>query len=129
MVPLQLQTGDAAFDAALSSSTYKVEGLDTNGDAEVNVGPGEKKELTFVLEDSNGTQVRKRITFDAERYATDFSVSVKRGDQALPHQRRHGVGRFAGIPRTREARPHPQTVRVGQCRLPHLDGGRREGCL
>jgi len=84
MVPLQLQTGDAAFDAALSSSTYKVEGLDTNGDAEVNVGPGEKKELTFVLEDSNGTQVRKRITFDAERYATDFSVSVKRGDQAVP---------------------------------------------
>src|ERR1041384_3149127 len=45
MVPLQLQTGDAAFDATLSSSTYKVEGLDTNGDAEVSVGPGEKKEL------------------------------------------------------------------------------------
>src|ERR1051326_6751269 len=47
MVPLQLQTGDAAFDAALSSSTYKVEGIDSNGDVVVNVGPHEKKELTF----------------------------------------------------------------------------------
>jgi len=84
MVPLQLQTGDAAFDAALSSSTYKVEGIDSNGDVEVNVGPHEKKELTFVLEDSNGTQVRKRIAFDAERYETDFSVSVKRANQAVP---------------------------------------------
>ena len=84
MVPLQLETGDAAFDAALSSSTYKVEGIDSSGDAEVNVGPGEKKELTFVLEDPKGIQVRKRIAFDAERYETDVSVSVKRGDQALP---------------------------------------------
>ena len=84
MVPLQLETGDAAFDAALSSSTYKVEGIDSSGDAEVNVGPGEKKELTFVLEDPKGIQVRKRIAFDAERYETDVAVSVKRGDQALP---------------------------------------------
>src|SRR5690349_2265587 len=38
IVPFQLQTGDAAFDAALSSSTYKVEGADSNGDVEVNVG-------------------------------------------------------------------------------------------
>ena len=28
MVPLQLQTGDAALDSALSSSTYRVEGVD-----------------------------------------------------------------------------------------------------
>src|SRR5215467_5524063 len=84
MVPLQLQTGDAAFDAALSSSTYKVEGIAPNGDAEVNVGPGEKKELTFVLEGSNGVQVRKTISFDAERYETEVSVSMKRGDQAVP---------------------------------------------
>src|SRR5215470_9107906 len=62
MVPFQLETGDAALDAALSSSTYKVEGIDSNGDAEVNVGPGEKKEITFALEYSNGTQVRKSIT-------------------------------------------------------------------
>src|SRR5262249_12317569 len=55
-----------------------------NGDAEVNVGPGENKELTFVLEGSNGVQVRKTISFDAERYETEVSVSMKRGDQAVP---------------------------------------------
>ncbi|HEX3249245.1 MAG TPA: membrane protein insertase YidC [Pyrinomonadaceae bacterium] len=85
MVPFQLQTGDAAFDAALSSSTYKVEGVDQpNGDAEVNLSQGEKKEITFVLEDSNGIQVRKKIGFDGDRYATELAVSVKRGDQAVP---------------------------------------------
>ena len=84
MVPLQLETGDAAFDLALRSSTYKVEGVDqAGGDAEVNVGPKEKKDLTFVLEDSNGVQVRKKISFDAERYETALAVSVKRGDQTV----------------------------------------------
>ena len=48
MVPLQLQTGDGALDHALRSSTYKVEGVDqANGDVDVNLRPGEKKELTF----------------------------------------------------------------------------------
>jgi YidC/Oxa1 family membrane protein insertase len=85
MVPFQLQTGDAAFDATLSSATYKVEGVDQpSGDAEVNLGPGEKKELTFVFEDANRTQVRKKIVFDAGRYETDFSLLLKRGDQPVP---------------------------------------------
>ena len=85
IVPFQLQTGDAAFDGALSSSTYKVEGVDQpSGDADVEIGPGQKKELTFVLEGSNGVQVRKRIVFDADHYETAFSVSIKRGDQAVP---------------------------------------------
>jgi YidC/Oxa1 family membrane protein insertase len=85
MVPFQLQTGDAALDAALSSSTYKVEGVDQpNGDVDVNLGEKEKKELTFVFEDSNGVQVRKRIVFDGDRYDTAFAVSVKRGEQTVP---------------------------------------------
>ena len=85
MVPFQLQTGDAALDAVLSSSTYKVEGVDQpNGDVEVNLKEGEKKELTFVLEDPNGVQVRKRIVFDGDRYDTGLAVSVKRGEQVVP---------------------------------------------
>jgi len=85
MVPLQLHTGDAALDAVLSSSTYKVEGVDAaNGDVELNLGEREKKELTFVLEGANGIQVRKTIAFDADKYETDLSLSVKRGDQAIP---------------------------------------------
>ena len=85
MAPLQLQTGDAALDAALSSSTYRVEGIDqASGDATLTVGKGEKKELTFVYEDANQNQVRKKIVFDADQYETDFSVLVKRGDATAP---------------------------------------------
>ena len=85
MVPLQLHTGDTALDTVLSSSTYKVEGVDAaNGDVELNLGPGEQKQLTFVLEDANGIQVRKSIVFDAEKYETDLSLFVKRGDQVIP---------------------------------------------
>jgi len=85
-VPFQLQTGDPALDSVLAWSTYRVEGVDTsaNGDVDLNLGAGEKKQLTFVLEDSNGLQVRKMIAFDAEKYETDLSLSVKRGDAVVP---------------------------------------------
>src|ERR1041384_7987805 len=85
MVPFQLQTGDTALDAALSSTTYRIEGVDSpNGDVDINLGPGEKKEITFVLEDGNGIEARKKIIFDAERYETDLSLLVKRGGQPVP---------------------------------------------
>jgi len=85
LVPFQLQTGDSTLDAALSSTTYRIEGADSpNGDVEINLGPGEKKEITFVLEDSNGVEARKKIVFDAERYETDLSVLLKRGGQPVP---------------------------------------------
>ncbi|HEX3253177.1 MAG TPA: membrane protein insertase YidC [Pyrinomonadaceae bacterium] len=84
-VPFQLQTGDAALDGVLAASTYRVEGADTsNGDVELNLGFGEKKQLTFVLEDASGLQVRKTIAFDAEKYETDLSLLVKRGDAVVP---------------------------------------------
>ncbi len=84
LVPFQLHTGDAALDAALSSSTYKVEGVQETGDVDVNLAKGEKKELTFVFEDANRVQVRKKIVFDANFYETDLSLVVKRGDEAIP---------------------------------------------
>jgi YidC/Oxa1 family membrane protein insertase len=85
LVPLQLQTGDAALDLVLSSTTYRVEGVDTStGDVDFNLGPGEKKQITFVFEDANRVQVRKTIVFDAERYETELSLSVKRGDETIP---------------------------------------------
>src|SRR5262249_18721909 len=84
-VPLQLQTGDATLDSVLASSTYRLEGPNTTGgDIDFNVGAGEKKQLTFVLEDGTGLQVRKTIGFDGDKYATDLSFSVKRGDAAVP---------------------------------------------
>src|SRR5690348_4021862 len=84
-VPFQLQTGDSALDTVLASSTYRVEGADNaNGDVELNLGRGEKKQLTFVLEDANGLQVRKTIAFDAEKYEADLSILMKRGDAVVP---------------------------------------------
>ena len=85
MVPLQLHTGDTALDTVLSSSTYRVEGVDAaSGDVEVNLGENEKKQITFVLEDANGLQVRKAIVFDARLYETDLSLLVKRGQETIP---------------------------------------------
>jgi len=85
MVPLQLQTGDGTLDTLLSSSTYRVEGVDAaNGDVNLDLKAGEKKQLTFVLEEASGVQVRKAITFDADQYETDLSLLVKRGEQTIP---------------------------------------------
>ena len=88
-VPLQLLTGDAALDSALSSGTYKLEGVDSaNGDVDVSLAPGERKQLTFVLEDSaSRLLVRKTLIFDAERYDTELTVLLKRGDETLPQVR------------------------------------------
>ncbi|HEU4638973.1 MAG TPA: hypothetical protein VFS84_08980, partial [Candidatus Binatia bacterium] len=85
MVPLQLDTGDPVLDIVLSSSTYRVEGVDAaDGDVDLNLEKGQKKELTFVLEDANRIQVRKKIVFDADRYETDLSLLVKRGEETIP---------------------------------------------
>lgn len=85
MVPLQLQTGDSALDSVLSSSTYRVEGVDqAEGDVDLSLGPGQQKEITFVLEDANRLQLRKRIVFDADRYQTDFLLFLKRGEETIP---------------------------------------------
>ena len=88
LVPLQLRTGDATLDTVLASSTYRVEGADVSGgDLELNLAPGEKKQLTFVLEDANGLQVRKAITFDADHYQTNLAVQLKRGSAVAPQVR------------------------------------------
>ena len=84
-VPLQLLTGDVALDGVLSSSTYRVEGIDSSsGDVDLVLSSGEKKQIAFVLEESNGLLVRKSISFDANRYDIDLGVLIKRGDQAVP---------------------------------------------
>lgn len=85
VVPLQLQTGDAALDGVLATSTYQVEGeVAPEGNVHLNLSSGEKKQLTFVLEDGNGLQVRKTVVFSADSYQTDLSLQLKRGDTMIP---------------------------------------------
>jgi YidC/Oxa1 family membrane protein insertase len=85
LVPLQLQTGDAALDEVLRAATYRVEGVDSAGDdVTINLTAGQKRELTFVLDDPSQLQLRKTILFDGDRYETELQVSLKRGGQAIP---------------------------------------------
>src|SRR6185503_6478485 len=56
----------------------------SNGDVDLELKEKEKKQLTFVLEDASGVQIKKAILFDAERYETDLSLLVKRGEQTIP---------------------------------------------
>ena len=83
-VPLQLRTGDTALDGVLSSSTYKLEGVEGAGDIDLNLAAGEKKEITFILEDAGKVMVRKSLVFDADRYDANLSVLVKRADEVIP---------------------------------------------
>jgi YidC/Oxa1 family membrane protein insertase len=84
-VPFQLRTGEDALDNTLASTSYRVEGVDNaNGDVDLNLARDDKKELTFVLDGANGVQVRKKIVFDGNRYETELSLLVQRGDRTVP---------------------------------------------
>ena len=84
--PLDLFTGDPSLDSLISARNYEVDGYpDTGGDVEINLGAKEKKRLSFLLRDAaTNLEVVKSLTFDADNYATDLEVKVRRGDQALP---------------------------------------------
>src|SRR6266487_4435708 len=62
--PLQLLTGDTLVDGVLASSNYRVDGAGENGDAELNLAPGEQKQITFRLSDKGtGLELAKTIVF------------------------------------------------------------------
>ena len=63
--------------------------MDTpEGDVGISLGANEKRTITFLLRDSvSGSDVTKKITFDADRYSTDLEVMIKRGNQILPQAR------------------------------------------
>lgn len=85
LVPLQIQTGDASVDGLLASTTYRVEGVDaSSSDVVLNLAKSEKKQLTFVLEDPSGLQVRKTLSFDGDHYEAELSLDVKRGGAPIP---------------------------------------------
>ncbi len=85
-VPLQVVTGDGALDAALSSSSYLVEGVDSPaGDVELILNGSDKKTINFSVRDgSSGLDVSKKLTFDANSYAVDLELKIQRGGQAVP---------------------------------------------
>jgi len=84
--PLQLVTGDAAIDSALSSRDYLIEGVDGGtSDSEVVIGSGEKKRITFRLTDkATGLDVVKTLVFAGDRYGVDLEATIKQNDKVVP---------------------------------------------
>jgi YidC/Oxa1 family membrane protein insertase len=84
--PLQLAIGDAAVDGLLTTTNYAIEGVEGGtGDSELVLGAGEKKRITFLLNDkATGLDVVKTLVLDADSYIADFEVTIKRGDKIVP---------------------------------------------
>jgi YidC/Oxa1 family membrane protein insertase len=87
--PLQLSLRDASVDALLTSTNYVIEGIGSStGDAELTLSPGEKRRISFLLNDkATGLDVVKTITLDADSYIADLEVTMKRGGQIVPEAR------------------------------------------
>jgi YidC/Oxa1 family membrane protein insertase len=87
--PLQLSLRDPAADSLLTSTNYVIEGVDSSsGDSELTLGAGEKKRITFLLNDkATGLDVVKTIVLDADSYVADLEVTIKRGGQVVPEAR------------------------------------------
>jgi YidC/Oxa1 family membrane protein insertase len=84
--PLQLSLRDPSVDALLTSTNYVIDGLDSStGDSELTLGAGEKKRITFLLNDkATGLDVVKTIVLDADSYVALLEVTIKRGGQVVP---------------------------------------------
>jgi YidC/Oxa1 family membrane protein insertase len=87
--PLQLSLRDPSVDALLTSTNYVVDGVDSStGDSELTLAAGEKKRITFLLNDkATGLEVVKTIVLDADSYAADLELTIKRGGQVVPEAR------------------------------------------
>jgi len=84
--PLQLATGDGAVDSVLTSTNYSIDGVDSGtGDAELTLGAGEKRRITFLLKDgATGLDVAKTLVLDGDSYIADLEVTIKRADKIIP---------------------------------------------
>src|SRR4029077_548371 len=87
--PLQLSLRDPSVDALLTSTNYVIDGVDgSNGDSDLTLGAGEKKRITFLLNDkATGLDVVKTIVLDADSYVADLEITIKRGGQVVPQAR------------------------------------------
>src|SRR5258706_11247242 len=84
--PLQLSLRDPSIDALLTSTNYVIDGVaGSTGDSELTLAAGEKKRITFLLNDkATGLDVVKTIVLDADSYAADMELTIKRGGQVVP---------------------------------------------
>lgn len=84
--PLRLVIGDETIDSLLASGNYTLNGVEgTESKVPLDVSEGEKT-VEFVLHDeSTGLDVKKSITFDANRYDVGLDIRITRQGQPVPH--------------------------------------------
>lgn len=84
--PFQLTIGDPAVDGLLLSTNYSIEGVESSaGHAELRLAAGEKKRITFRLNDKGtGLDVVKTMVLDGDSYSVEFEITIKRGDLIVP---------------------------------------------
>jgi len=83
--PLRLVTGDANFDALLAANSYRVTGVEGDGDALIELKPSETRSVGFTLRDEvSGTEVVKNLTFSADSYNVGLDLKLTRGGQVVP---------------------------------------------
>src|ERR1700682_1127708 len=73
--PFQVVTGDATSDSILANRNFKVSGASSDsGDATIDVSSGSKQIEFTVHDDATGLDVKKRMTFFAERYIAQIGL-------------------------------------------------------
>jgi YidC/Oxa1 family membrane protein insertase len=83
--PFQLATGDPAVDNLLLAKNFAIDGDSGTGDSEIVLGAGEKRRITFLLnEKTTGLNVVKTMVLDGDSYSVGLEITMKRGDQILP---------------------------------------------
>jgi YidC/Oxa1 family membrane protein insertase len=84
--PLQVVTGDPAFDGLLAGRNFKATGATSeSGDATVEVPSGSRQIEFSFHDDATGLDAVKRMTFYADRYLAEVELKLTRNNQPVPH--------------------------------------------
>jgi YidC/Oxa1 family membrane protein insertase len=83
--PLRIITGDANVDRQIATQNYVIESdsIPSEGNAVIDLKPGESRAVTFRLRDQSGVEIQKRILFNADQYNVDLQVEATRGGRPL----------------------------------------------
>lgn len=86
LAPLRLITGKSDLDSIVSARNYQISGVEADLPApNLELKPGEQKSVEFsVADDSNGLEVLKRLSFDADRYVVKVETRLSQGGQTIP---------------------------------------------
>jgi len=84
--PLLLTGGQPELDAALGARNYRASDVEGEGDARIEIRPGEERRVELKMTDaSTGLDVTKTLTFKADSYNVILETRVAQNGQTLPN--------------------------------------------